>query len=363
MSILIDKKQNFRDELIKWYNKNHRILPWRETKDPYKIWLSEIILQQTRVNQGMKYYQKFLLNYPKICSLAKASEEEVLKMWQGLGYYSRARNLHFTAKHICFQLKGKFPDDFDSIRQLKGVGDYTAAAIASFAFDLPHAVIDGNVYRVLSRLFGIQLAIDTAEGKSKFRQVAEKLLNQKQPAIHNQAMMEFGAVQCLPKNPKCDHCVFQENCVAYQENLVNDLPIKQKKIKQKNRYFHYLLITVASKIFIHKREGNEIWQNLYDFPLIETNKNISVEQLIRNESLRGILDHGSYSFDFASTPRKHILTHQKIYATFYHFQLDDQANIKSKKYRLIEKEKLKNYPIPKLIENYLMEETNLLYLS
>lgn len=363
MNNFIDKPAIFFVKLKKWYHKNARKLPWRETDDPYKIWLSEIILQQTRVNQGIAYYYKFIDHYPTIEALASAEEEKILKDWQGLGYYSRARNLHQAAQFIHHHLKGQFPDDFEIIKSLKGIGDYTAAAIASFAFNLPHAVVDGNVYRLLSRIFGIKTPINSSLGKKEFTQLAQHLINKNDPAAHNQAIMEFGALQCTPKKPNCSQCIFNESCVAYKMGEVEKLPVKDKKVKQRKRFFHYFIIENNDQLLIHKREGKGIWQSLYDFPLLETSRLTSSKKLLRSSEMKEIFDHQDFSIHGVSKVRKHILSHQIIVARFYHVKTQKFPQNEGSDYMKIDKPSLKNYPIPKLIENYLLEETNLLYLS
>jgi len=245
--------------LLQWNSYlNTRQMPWKGEKDPYKIWLSEIILQQTRVEQGWKYYEKFITLFPDINKLAAAKDEKIYKLWEGLGYYSRCKNLIETARFISKKLKGKFPDTFEDILSLKGVGNYTASAVASFAYDLPHAVVDGNVFRVLSRVFGIKKPIDSTEGKKLFSQLAFELLDKKRPGIYNQALMDFGAVICKPQNPLCHSCVLKDHCFAYKKGLVNKLPVKEKKIKITTRWFNYLVIGYNDKIYIHKRTSNDI---------------------------------------------------------------------------------------------------------
>mgnify|MGYP001598355526 CR=1 FL=1 len=260
----------FSQKLISWYEKNKRDLPWRKTKNPYYIWLSEIILQQTRVEQGLPYYLKFVKKFPTIKELANTSEDEVLNSWKGLGYYTRARNLHFTAKSICENHREKFPGNYEDILKLKGIGKYTAAAIASFAYNLPYPVVDGNVQRVLARVFGVSETFSSSEGEKKFYSLAGNLLNRKNPGNFNQAIMEFGAIHCTPVNPKCMKCIFRESCVAFQTGRVADFPVKSKKAKSRNRYFNYLVIHNGNNIFLDKRQKNDIWKNLYEFPLIES---------------------------------------------------------------------------------------------
>lgn len=303
--------------LIKWYKTNKRDLPWRNQTDAYKIWLSEIILQQTQVVQGTSYYLKFTQKYPKITHLAAATEDEVLKLWQGLGYYSRARNLHATAKVVKERFKGQFPSNYGDIRALKGIGEYTAAAIGSFAFNLPYAVVDGNVYRVLSRLFGIETAIDSGPGKKEFQALANELLDKKDPAQHNQAIMEFGSQFCKPNNPDCENCIFKTNCFAFKTDRVNDLPVKAKKTKVTTRFLNYVvLIDKNNMIYLNRRAGNDIWQGLYEFYLIESNKELSTLQLLKHQKLKEV---AGIKFNLLHTSKsyKHILSHQHLYAKFY----------------------------------------------
>ena len=274
---------NFSQKLLKWYKINQRNLPWRDVDDPYKIWLSEIILQQTRVQQGMPYYEKFILTFPTVYDLAKASEDEILKLWEGLGYYSRARNMHFTAKYIVEELHGKFPNNYADLLKLKGVGNYTAAAIASFAFKEAVAAVDGNVYRVLARIFGIKDDIMSNQAKKIFQSLANELIPKNQPDIFNQAMMDLGSMVCKPKQPLCETCFMQEECFAFRHDEIVNLPVKSKKIKVKKRFFHFLLLENADKnIVIEQRSDNDIWKNLYQFPLIETNLEAS-EDVIQSE--------------------------------------------------------------------------------
>jgi A/G-specific adenine glycosylase len=336
--------------LIKWYKKNKRDLPWRNETDAYKIWLSEIILQQTQVVQGTSYYYKFIENYPKISQLAEAKEDEVLKLWQGLGYYSRARNLHAAAKHIKTHHKGVFPSNYAEIKDLKGVGDYTAAAISSFAYNLPHAVVDGNVYRVLSRLFGIETPIDSGKGKKEFQDLATELLDKKQPAIHNQAIMEFGSQFCKPNNPDCDNCVFKAKCFAFKTDRIKDLPIKAKKTKITNRYFNYFVIADKNdELLIHKRSKNDIWKGLYEFYLVESEKEIDPEAVLQNPKLKEIIGK-KYRLVNASKNYKHVLSHQHLYAKFYVIKTStafDKTQTKTNLKNLIK------FAFPRLIEKFL----------
>ena len=337
------------DKLISWYKKNKRDLPWRNINDAYKIWLSEIILQQTQVIQGLNYYIKFTETFPTVIDLANAPEDKVMRLWQGLGYYSRARNLHTAAKMIKVNHKGKFPNTYESIKELKGVGDYTAAAVSSFAFDLPHAVVDGNVYRVLSRLFNIDTPINSTQGKKEFQLLADELLNKKQPALHNSAMMEFGALWCRPQNPKCEECTLQVHCLAFQNKTVSQLPVKDKKIKIRNRYLHYFVFNYKDNVYIQKRTEKDIWQNLYEFYLIETDEPETPEVLLKNKVLKNLaLD---FKVDSITSTKKHILSHQHLYATFYELKIN--APLKTKVLQKIKRSDLTNYGISQLITKYL----------
>src|SRR5688500_5070797 len=270
----------FSDKVVEWYNVNKRDLPWRDTKDPYKVWLSEIILQQTRVNQGMPYYLRFIEKFPNVHALASASEQEVLRLWQGLGYYTRARNLHKCAKQVVAVFNGEFPNTFENLLKLPGIGEYTAAAIASFSFKEPVAVVDGNVFRVLSRVFGIENEINSVEGKKIFTDLANSLINKKSPDFHNQAIMEFGALHCIPKSPLCLTCPFQSACVAAQRNLQSLLPRKAKSKPSRKRYFYYFVVQKGKSLLMKKRDQKDIWHGLYDFHLLERNRPIKIEKLL-----------------------------------------------------------------------------------
>ncbi|MEO6904155.1 MAG: A/G-specific adenine glycosylase [Bacteroidia bacterium] len=344
----------FSDKIIKWYNLNKRDLPWRNTKNPYLIWLSEIILQQTRIEQGMPYYLKFAASFPTVKKMATANNEQIMKLWQGLGYYSRARNMHATAQFITTTYKGTFPENYEAILSLKGVGEYTAAAIASFAYDLPYAVVDGNVYRVLARVFGISTPIDSSEGKKRFYILANELINKSNPATHNQAIMEFGALQCKPVNPNCDVCILNSMCFAYSKKCVTELPVKEKKTKVRNRYFNYLVLKHLNKIAIHKRSGKDIWTGLYDFPLIETTKEITEEALLKSAEFKKIVGKNSFTIKSISGIFKHILSHQKLYARFIEIELAVSFNkIIQDTSLIINLNSLPKYAVPKLIETYL----------
>jgi len=348
----------FSDAIIRWYHRHKRDLPWRNSKDPYKIWLSEIILQQTRVNQGLPYYETFVKKFPTVHHLANAKEDEVMKTWQGLGYYSRARNLHFTAKHISAELKGKFPDTFNEIKKLKGIGDYTAGAIASFAFNQPFPVVDGNVFRVLSRFYGIKTPIDSTKGKKEFTGKANLLIDKKNPGIFNQAIMEFGALQCVPQNPDCRKCPLKNNCKAYSKNLVDILPIKSQKTKIKIRYFNYFVFRVKGKIGIRKRTENDIWKNLYDFPMVETTKPVKrfpifLNSIIPNERKKGMPEYWNDGIKTCKVELKHVLSHQIIYARFWEAKsLSGKKPVIVNNERYISESQLHKFAFPRLIERY-----------
>lgn len=345
---------HFSDTLITWYQLNKRDLPWRNTNDPYLIWLSEIILQQTRVDQGMAYYLKFAEAFPTVKHLAKADNDKVMKLWQGLGYYSRARNLHSAAQMISRGLKGKFPSDYDQIILLKGVGQYTAAAVASFAFNKPHAVVDGNVYRVLSRVFGIETPIDTGKGKKEFYALANELLHKKDPAMHNQAVMEFGALQCRPSAPDCSGCVLNSMCSAFANKNVNALPVKAKKIKVRGRHFNYIVLNHKGSTVINKRTEKDIWTSLYDFPLLETEQQLSEEKFLGTKEWKTLIGKNKYTIRSISPYYKHVLSHQKIYARFWEIETDAALEKFSRADMIVIKQKdLQKYAVPRLIENYL----------
>ncbi len=342
------------DTLINWFAENRRDLPWRHNPTPYQVWLSEIILQQTRVNQGWDYYLRFVEKWPTVNDLANATEEEVLKMWQGLGYYSRARNLHQCAKQIVEQHGGQFPADFEKLKQLKGIGDYTAAAIASIAFDLPHAVVDGNVYRVLSRLFDIDTPININEGQTVFAKIADDLLNREQPGLHNQAMMEFGALQCTPKNPNCLLCPLQAQCLAFANQTVMQRPVKLQKLKVTTRYFNYLVFRIEGNVYLHKRSGNDIWKNLYDFPCIESENPMTVEEVIASEKFQQLIENKSFTITKTSPTFTHKLTHRTIIAQFIEIKLEEKLlRIETNDLFLARETDLGNFPIPRLIDLYL----------
>lgn len=338
---------NFSNVLIYWYLQNKRDLPWRNTKNPYAIWLSEIILQQTRVEQGLPYYEAFLSNFPTVFDLAKADEEIVLKLWQGLGYYSRARNLHFSAKYIVNDLAGQFPITYNEIIKLKGVGDYTASAIASICYNEPTAVVDGNAYRVLARYYGIKTAINSTKGIKEFKTLAQTLIDHEQAGTYNQAIMEFGARQCKPQNPDCGSCPLNESCVSLEKNIVSELPVKEKKLKVKKRYFNYLVIDGA-KTVLKKRTKKGIWQNLFEFPLIETLKNIDVEALVEHTDFKELFNKNNTSIQlFNQEPIIHKLSHQHLYTKFWIVKPEKELE------NSILWSNFNKYPVPILIANFV----------
>ncbi|MCO5260242.1 MAG: A/G-specific adenine glycosylase [Crocinitomicaceae bacterium] len=336
----------FSQQIIDWYKLHKRDLPWRNSTDPYKIWLSEIMLQQTRVDQGLGYYLKFIDHYSTVHDLAGATEQQVLNDWQGLGYYSRARNLHATAKHISEQLNGVFPSTYNELLKLKGVGPYTAAAIASFAFNEPKALVDGNVYRVLARYFNIALPIDSTQGKKEFQELADSLIDSKNPATYNQAIMEFGALQCVPANPDCENCVLRDNCQAYSNKTVASRPVKEKKTKVRTRYFYYFIAQEGEFICLKTRTESDIWQHLFEFPLVEKDNQLSDSELIHYCKQQ-----------FQQTPvlispeQKHLLSHQRIMARFIHLSKIPQEWQSLK----IKMDAIENHPLPRLIERYYLK--------
>ena len=343
------ENQNFSNTLIMWYLINKRDLPWRKSKNPYLIWLSEIILQQTRIAQGTSYYEKFVDEFADIFALANAEEKHILKLWQGLGYYSRARNLHYTAKTIVEKYNGQFPESYDELIKLKGIGDYTASAISSIAFNLPHAVVDGNVYRVLSRIFGIESPINESKGVKEFKVLAQQLLEVDDPGTHNQALMEFGALICLPKNPKCTSCIFNNSCYALQAKRIDVLPVKIKKLKVRKRYFNYLVIDdQQGATIIRQRKGKDIWQNLFEFPLHES-KNVLLEETEMEDIISEEFPTlKSYTFKrFNQEPIVHKLTHQTLFASFWIIQTEGRTK------NHITWEDLKNIALPVLLQNFV----------
>ncbi len=341
---------SFSNNLISWYRINKRDLPWRNTKDPYKIWLSEIILQQTKIAQGLPYYNRFIKKYPNVQVLAGASEKEVLKLWEGLGYYSRARNLHKTAKIIVTNLEGIFPSTYKNLIKLPGIGDYTASAISSFSINEINPVIDGNVYRFLSRLLGILIPINTNKSLKEFRNIAKILISKKNPSDFNQAIMEFGSLVCKPKNPICNECIYQKFCFAYLNQKTLTLPLKNSKKKVKERFLNFLIIkSPDGNTVIEKRINKDIWQNLYQFPLIESEKPLDKKNLsIKLKEIQYLNSKDIEFYLYQNKSFSHKLTHQNIHSSFWIFDVkkikNNQTNIRN----------LDMYPFPKPISNFLL---------
>lgn len=343
---------DFTKNLLKWNRfANKRQMPWKGETDPYKIWLSEIILQQTRVEQGWAYYEKFIAAYPSVLQLAAAPDEEVFKMWEGLGYYSRCRNLLTTARYVANVLKGNFPSTYDEIRQLKGVGPYTAAAIASFAFNEKRAVVDGNVQRVLARYFGISTPIDTTSGKKLFASLADSLIDESHPAAYNQAIMDFGATICKPRNPLCKECVQSADCEAYQHGFVEQLPVKEKILNIKTRWLYYFILTINDCVYIRKRVANDIWQNLYEFVLLESDEELS-DPLHTFQNNNSFGSAQPFTVIFRGDVKRQQLTHQRINGRFFVLRLAKQPAA-TFDYLLVGKSNLHAYAFPKFINSFL----------
>ena len=360
----------FAQILMEWYDENKRDLPWRHTRDPYLIWISEIILQQTRVAQGYDYYMRFVRHFPDVFALAKADEDEVMKLWQGLGYYSRARNLHAAAKSMVEM--GGFPTTYEGVIALKGVGEYTAAAICSFAYDMPYAVVDGNVYRVLSRWLGIDNPIDTTKGKKVFAEVASELMDKHRSALYNQAIMEFGALQCTPASPDCSMCPLADSCVALQQGRVDCLPVKEHKTKVSDRYFNYIYVRMGAYTFINKRTDSDIWKNLYQFPLIETTgtenernlmfmkklqeflvecRGADQKVLLSEEESTNLREEKCHFIKLVKTGVKHVLSHQVIHASLYEAELPEDT-LPPNGYIKVKTKDLHKFAVPNLVSRF-----------
>lgn len=339
--------------LIDWYESHKRALPWRETTDPYLIWVSEIILQQTRVAQGLDYFLRFTERFPTVQALAEAEEGEVLKYWQGLGYYSRARNLHAAAKQLVERYGGRFPRGYEEVLSLKGIGAYTAAAIVSFAWGMPYPVVDGNVYRVLARLFDLDTPIDSTDGKKQFAELAGRLLDPKRASSYNQAIMEFGALQCVPRHPDCAVCPLVDRCMAYARGRVEELPVKQHKTKIRDRYFHYLYLIYNKETWLRRRPAGDIWEGLYEFPLIETEGPMDLANLSQTATYRRWLGKaGELRFFRPLTGVKHVLSHQVLHTSFYGIELE-RAPEGLEDYLRIPLSEFERYAIPRLIHIYM----------
>ncbi|MEZ4809579.1 MAG: A/G-specific adenine glycosylase [Allomuricauda sp.] len=339
---------SFSQKILEWYRVNKRELPWRSTKDPYKIWLSEIMLQQTRVAQGMPYYHKFLETFPTVHDLAYAPEEKVLKLWQGLGYYSRARNLHATAKIVVEEYNGKFPNTYRELRALKGVGDYTASAMASICFDLPEPVVDGNVYRVLARYFGVGTPINSGQGIKYFKELAREVMDHEHIRDYNQGIMEIGAIQCVPQKPNCPVCPLNDGCIALRENRVDNLPVKENRTKIKNRHFNYLVfLDKAGNTILVQRKGRGIWQNLYQFPLLESERELDHGEVM----LCATKEDGFPQWDtltlYNEAPIVHKLSHQHLYTKFWIAKTDKVID------GGIPWDEIVSFPVPVLIADFI----------
>lgn len=341
--------KDIQNRLHQWYHANKRDLPWRHTDDAYKIWVSEIILQQTQVIQGLPYYYRFTEQYPTVSALAKANEDDILKLWQGLGYYSRARNMHAAAKQVMTDFDGQFPTQYDELLQLKGVGDYTASAVSSFSSGEARACVDGNVIRVICRLFGVDIPYDTSEGQKAIRALAKELLPKDNSATHNQAIMEFGAMQCTPKNTQCEYCIYADKCSVFANNTVTELPIKSKKTKVQNLFLYYIVFQHEGTTLIQQRSDKGIWRKLYEFPLKESETKLSKKDILELVKERCDIENGSnYTF---SAIYNHLLSHRKIQATFIHVKTSQPLE-PTKDEQLISLSNFEDYPVSRLIERY-----------
>lgn len=370
---------SFSKEIIRWYQENKRDLPWRGTRDPYVIWMSEVILQQTRVDQGLPYFYRFLERFPDVGSFAEATEDEILRLWQGLGYYSRARNMHYAARQVMHEYQGRFPSDYNSLIKLKGVGEYTAAAVASFAGGEPKAVVDGNVFRLLARYFGVDTPINSGRGKKEFQRIADELIDRLHPGLYNQAIMEFGSQQCKPQNPDCGLCVLQSDCQARVQGKVDTLPVKQRAKPSRNRYFNYLMVQEGNLLLMNKRGSGDIWENLYELPLLETDQPVlphyqphSLNSLQESGILKGTVDllpeDSGYrefaaaikkyfgpqaSLTYLEGPVKHVLSHQNLYAVFWSVTDYTPEFEKKVSWNYVDIKQLNNLAKPKLIFSFL----------
>lgn len=336
------------DILLSWFAREGRDLPWRRTRDPYRIWLSEVILQQTRVAQGLEYYLRFTERFPDIAALATTPEDEVLKLWQGLGYYSRARNLHAAARQVMSRFGGVFPVTYEGVRALPGVGDYTAAAVCSIVYDAPCAVLDGNVYRVLARLFDIGIPIDTTAGKRTFAELAQLQLDTSRPGLYNQAIMDFGALQCTPAQPRCGDCPLAGRCLALAAGTVGVRPVKQGRAKVRDRWFNYLHVTCGDRTLLRRRGEGDIWQGLYEFPMIETDRAADFSELTDSEEFRTVLGGVEWRLLRSVAMPKHQLSHQTLHAVFHRFEIFSPVDFPS-----VPTATLGDYAVPRLIDRYL----------
>ncbi len=339
---------NFSQEIISWYNEHKRELPWRNTHDPYIIWLSEIIMQQTRIEQGLPYFTRFIEEFPTVSHFAAASEDKVLNLWQGLGYYSRGRNMHFTANVVMEEHEGYFPTSYAKLIKLKGIGEYTAAAISSFSANEVKAVVDGNVFRLLSRYFGIDEVINSSKGKRLFFDLANDLIDPSHPGLYNQAIMEFGSLQCRYKKPDCFICPLRSACVAYRDNRIDELPVKLKKQPNRNRYFNYIVARRDEKILLNKRGPNDIWQNLHEFPLFETSAEFPPYQIVNDQQFKEFFGERAI-IRSVHQPRKHMLSHQNIYAIFIEIENFEDQFIEKSEWFYASQADFENLALPKLI--------------
>lgn len=347
---------DFKDLLIEWYRNNGRDLPWRRISNPYYIWVSEVILQQTRVNQGMSYYLRFVEQFPTISDLANAPADDVMKAWQGLGYYTRARNLQAGAKQVMENYNGELPSTYKELLKIKGLGSYSAAAVASFAFNEVVPAIDGNVYRILSRVFGIFTSVDTSQAKKEFFNLGLELIDKQNPAVFNQAIIDFGALVCTPRLAKCNECPMQEFCYAYRNNIVYSFPVKGKRIVPKDRFFNYLMINHNGFTYVNRREGKDIWHSLYEFPLIETQTQVSAEELIQLDGWKDFLGKGDVRIMSISEPIKHQLSHLTLYARFIIIEVDKVPYKIKTDFRKVSISNLHELSVPRLIDLYLAAE-------
>lgn len=354
---------SFSTAITGWYNQNKRDLPWRHTQDPYKIWVSEIMLQQTRVDQGIGYFYRFIAAYPTVQDLANAPLDDVLKLWQGLGYYSRARNLHVTAKCVVNEHGGKFPTSYEGLIKLKGVGDYTASAIAAFAFKQAIAAVDGNVYRIFSRYYGVFTPIDTTQGKKELHALAQEAVDKQHPDIYNQAIMDFGALMCSPKKPRCYDCPLIESCYAFRNGYVDQLPAKSKKVAQRTRYFSYLMIKQGAYTYINKRQAKDIWHSLYDFPMIETQKEVKPSAIVKTKEWKELFGKAKLTVLHVSDMVKYPLSHQRLMTRFYIVELSSATYLPQGDFIKIKIADLHQYSTPILIDSYMAAEATEKYFT
>jgi A/G-specific adenine glycosylase len=355
-------KGDFTQLLMQWNRRaNTRQMPWKGEKDPYKIWISEIILQQTRVEQGLEYYRRFIEAFPTVQQLARAPDQKVFKLWEGLGYYTRCKNLITTARYIAKERKGKFPDTYEDILALKGIGPYTAAAISSFAFQLPHAVVDGNVFRVLSRYFGVSTPIDSTDGKKLYTQIANSLLEKKSPGAYNQAIMDFGAVVCKPQQPLCAICPLKQDCQAFQHGWTNQLPIKEKQLQRKTRWLYYFIVSTDKKILIRKRSSKDIWQNLYEFVLYESSEQLTLDKTTLGKLITQLFGKSRVVVEGISDEFSQQLTHQSLNGRFIHLEMAAGQPL-PEGYEAIKLSAIGKYPFPRFITAYLQRPVKTLQL-